>query len=171
MDRRKISIEKHKSFFDTLNSDELNLELAANIENMLNLREIIKMKARQTFDERREKNKIFTFYKAHQSLEDNPKTIYVVSLVLWMLLYRTNMVSKVSLVFLVFGLNFYFNLRRQHYCKIQGEYKDYKRLNDNYHQIVKLKRKSMNVENLIERMFTAKFDKVDSQIVKYEYLF
>ena len=51
MDRRKISIEKNKSFLETLNSDDLNLELAANIENMLNLRELIKMKARQVYQE------------------------------------------------------------------------------------------------------------------------
>ncbi len=174
MDRRKISIEKNKSFLETLNSDDLNLELAANIENMLNLRELIKMKARQVYQERREKSKIFTFHKSHQSLDDNPRSIYVISLTVWFLMYRVNAVSKLSLLFLIFGLNFYYNLKRQYYCKIQKEYKDYKRLNENYHQILKLKRKSMNLENLLKKTLGAdyvKFNENGEKYLKYEYLY
>lgn len=174
MDRRKISIEKNKSFYESLNSDDLNLELAGNIENMLNLRELIKMKARQEYQERREKSRIFTFHKAHQSLDDNPRAIYVISLTLWFLLYRVNAVSKLSLMFLIFGLNFYYNMKRQYYCKIQKEYKDYKRLNDNYHQILKLKRKSINMENFLMRTLGAdytKYAKNGEKLLKYEYLY
>jgi hypothetical protein len=174
MDRRKISIEKNKSFYETLNSDELNLELAANIENMLNLREIIKMKAREDYQQIRERKKIFTFHKSHQSLDDNPRSIYVISLTLWFLLYRVNAVSKLSLLFMIFGLNFYYNLKRQYYCKIQKEYKDYKRLNDNYHQILKLKRKSMTMENFLLRIFGTNFtksSKLGEKYLKYEYLY
>jgi hypothetical protein len=174
MDRRKISVEKNKSFYESLNTDELNLELAANLEHMLNLREIIKMKARQDYLERREKSKIFTFHKSHQSLDDNPRAIYVISLTLWFLLYRVNAVSKLSLLFMIFGLNFYYNLKRQYYCKIQKEYKDYKRLNDNYHQIIRLKRKSMNTENFLYRILGAQYtnsSKLNDKYLKYEYLF
>jgi hypothetical protein len=174
MDRRKIKVEKDRSFFEALNSDELNLELADNIESLFNLREIIKMKARQTFDENREKSRIFTFFKSHQSLEDNPKTIYVFSITLWALFYRVGAVSKVSLLFVIFGLNLWYNIKRQYYCKIQKEYTDYKRLNDNYHQIVKLKKKAMSMERFLERTMGADYNKyldIPNHYLKYEYLY
>jgi hypothetical protein len=58
MDRRKIQIEKENTIYETLNSEELNLELAQNIEHLFELKEIIKYKANQTFIETAEKNNL-----------------------------------------------------------------------------------------------------------------
>ena len=58
MDRRKILIEKENTIYETLNSDDLNLELAQNIEHIFELKEIIKYKANQTFIESTDNTKI-----------------------------------------------------------------------------------------------------------------
>jgi hypothetical protein len=88
MDRRKILIEKENTIFDTLNSEEINLELAQNIENLAELREIIKFKANQSFMENTEKSKSFTIFSRTSTLEDKPRSWYIVSFVLWFMLYR-----------------------------------------------------------------------------------
>lgn len=174
MDRRKIVVEKGKTFYESLNSDELNLEIANNLENLLDLREIIKMKARQTYDERKESGKTFTFFKSADNLESNPKYAYIFSLVSWWILFKAQKVSKVSLLFVLFGISIYYNLKRQNYCKLQKEYEDYKKLNDVYHQIVRLKKKSITLETFIYKTMHVDYSKFEKEnkfnFVKYEYL-
>ena len=88
MDRRKILIEKENTIYDTLNSEDLNLELAQNIEHLFALKEIIKYKANQTFMETTEKNKSITIFSRTVSLEDKPRSWYIISFFLWFFLYR-----------------------------------------------------------------------------------
>lgn len=57
MDRRKILREQQNSLYEALNSEELNLELANNIENLLNLKDIILTGAYQSYHETAEKRK------------------------------------------------------------------------------------------------------------------
>lgn len=88
MDRRKILVEQENTIFDTLNCDEINLELAQNIENLYELREIIKFKANQSFMENSEKSKSFTIFSRTATLEDKPRSWYIISFVVWFMCYR-----------------------------------------------------------------------------------
>lgn len=88
MDRRKILIEKDNTIYDTLNSEDLNLELAQNIEHLFELKEIIKYKANQTFMESSEKTKSFTIFSRTVTLEDKPRSWYIISFFLWFFMYR-----------------------------------------------------------------------------------
>ncbi len=96
MDRRKILEEKEKTIYETLNSDDLNLELAQNIEHLLELKEIIKFKANQSFVETNEKNKSFTIFSRTISLEDKPRSWYIISFFVWWFLYKRK--GKIKLV-------------------------------------------------------------------------
>ena len=49
MDRRKIIQEKEITLRHNLNSEEINIELASKIEEMMNLKEIIKAKAASNY--------------------------------------------------------------------------------------------------------------------------
>ena len=75
------------------------------------MREIIKMKARQTYDERKENGKVLTFMKSADSLESNPKFAYTISIVVWWILYKSRKVPKVSLLFVLFGISIFYNFR------------------------------------------------------------
>jgi hypothetical protein len=90
MDRRKIYIEQENTntIFDTLSSEDINLELAQNIENLFELREIIKFKANQSFMEKSEKSKSFTIFSSTATLEDRPRSWYLITFVLWFMAYR-----------------------------------------------------------------------------------
>ena len=175
MDKRKIIVEKGKSFYEYLNSDDLNLELANNVENLLTLREVIKMKARQTFEETKEKNRVFTFFQPAKSLDDSPKWVYIFSGVCWVILYKAGAVPKFSFLVLFLGLNFFYNWKRQKYCKIQKEYADYKKMNDLYHHIIYLKKKSMTLETFLNKTFKVDFNKFPNEeelkLIKFEYLY
>jgi hypothetical protein len=175
MDKRKIIVEKGNTFYDTLNSDDLNLEIANNLENIFSLREIIKMKARQMYLDNKETKRVITFFQPAKSLDDNPKYIYIFGAVGWVILFRAGLVPKYSLLFLFIGLNFFFNWKRQRYCKAQKEYEDFKKINDLYHHIVYLKKKSMTTEYFLSKAFKVDYnnflEKDKFNYVKYEYLY
>lgn len=95
MDRRKIYLEKEKTLYETLNTDELNLEIAKNIEIMLDLKEIIDVKAQQLYKESRERNKIFTFSRHSESLDDKPKLLYVIACFAWLMAYRRGCINYI----------------------------------------------------------------------------
>ncbi len=92
MDRRKIYIEQENTnsntIYDTLSSEDINLELAQNIENLFELREIIKFKANQSFMEKSEKTKAFTIFSSTSTLEDRPRSWYLITFVIWFMAYR-----------------------------------------------------------------------------------
>lgn len=175
MDRRKIEVEKGKVLYDALGSDELNLELANNLENLFELREVVKMKARQHFQEQQDKKRIFTFVKGADSLETTPKFAYTFTLVGWFILYQTKRVNKMSLLYALFSISIFYNMRRQKYCKLQKEYTEYEKLNKIYHQIVVLKKRSMTLETFLFKTFGVDFNKFPSnekfKYIKYEYLY
>lgn len=175
MDKRQILAEKGNTFYESLNSDDLNLELANNLENIFSLREVIKMKARHMYEENKESSRVLTFFQPAKSLEDNPKYIYIFAGVGWVILYKAGLVPKFSIIFIYIGLNFFFNWKRQRYCKIQKEYEDYKKINDLYHHIIYLRKKSMSVENILSRTFRVDYNKWVHEdpykYMRYEYLF
>jgi hypothetical protein len=175
MDKRKILAEKAQSFYDTLNSDELNLELAENIENINGLKEIIKLKARETFEQNKDKNRVFTFFQPARSIDDKPKYLYIIAGVGWLILYRMGVASKFSIVYVIVMLNLAFHWRRQKYCEMQTEFADYKKVNELYHHIINLKKKSYGMEAIISKTFHINFNdfahsnKFD--YIKFEYLY
>ena len=57
MDRRRLLDQKALKLTEILNSEELNFEIANNIENFINLRELIKIKARETYASELEKQR------------------------------------------------------------------------------------------------------------------
>jgi hypothetical protein len=175
MDKRKILAEKAQTFYNTLNSDELNLELAENLENIYGLREIIKLKARETFEEKKETNRILTFFQPAKSIDDKPKYVYIFAGVGWVVLYKMGIASKFSIVYVYVFLNLVFHWRRQKYCEQQKEFADYKKVNELYHHIINLKKKSYGMETIISRTFNINFNdfansnKLD--YIKFEYLY
>lgn len=98
MDRRKILIEKENTIYETLNSEDINLELAQNIEYLHELKEIIKYKANQSFVEANEKNKAFTIFSRTITLEDKPRSWYIISFFVWFFMYRRK--SKIFFLFI-----------------------------------------------------------------------
>ena len=98
MDRRKIYLDKQETFYDTMNAKELNLEIAKNIELVVDLKEIIKMKAFQTYEEKKENKKIFTLSTKNSNLDDRPKLLYIVSFLVWFIMYRNKILGKLSLI-------------------------------------------------------------------------
>lgn len=173
MDRRKIKIDTQSTIFDSLDSDEVNLELAQNIETMIELKDIIKSKAVQSFEEQANKDRILTFFKSQQHLEDNPRSVYVLGTVGWLLMYRIGAASKSSLLWFYFCISIYYNYKRQSYCKMQPEYPLYKHLNDNFRRVVELKKRSMGIELFIKRSLGVEYNKLDENLkfIKYENLF
>ena len=88
MDRRQLELGKDNYLFNALNSDDLNLELANNIEIMTELRELIKVKAVQSYSEQNENKRIFTMFSHQKHLEDNPRAIYILGFVVWFLAFK-----------------------------------------------------------------------------------
>lgn len=58
MDKRRIIKEKEKTLLRNLNSDEMNLELASKIDELHNLKEIIKVKSSQSYISDHEKARL-----------------------------------------------------------------------------------------------------------------
>ena len=175
MDRRKILIEKSQSFYDSLDSDELNLEMAENIENMSVLKEIIMVKAREEYREKRERNKILHFFQPANSIEVKPKAVYVFGSVAWYIAYKSGYVSKQSIFYFIVALNLIFYYKRDQMCVKQKEYENYKKMNELYHRIVKLKMKSFGFENILYKSFGIKLENFENvnklDYIKYEYLY
>jgi hypothetical protein len=173
MDRRKIYLENQQTFYESLNNRDLNLEIAKNIEHLTDMREVIRIKAIQTYEEARENRKIFTISTNKESLDDKPKLIYIIFLAGWYLLYRRGLVNKISFLWGLCGLSIVLNLRRQYYCKMQKEYEDYVKLNENLKKVITMKKKSFTSEILLNKLFGIKYTglKDDLKIIKYEYLF
>jgi|LauGreDrversion4_2_1035121.scaffolds.fasta_scaffold1045634_1 hypothetical protein len=57
MDRRKLLDNKALKLNDILQSEDLNLEIANNIENILELKSVIRMKATENYARELEKNR------------------------------------------------------------------------------------------------------------------
>jgi hypothetical protein len=174
MDKRKIVVEKGRTFYESLNSDELNLEIANNLENLFELRELVKLKARQSFDERKNQAKFLNFFKSAKSFESNPKYAYSIPVILWLIVYQVRGLPKVSFLFMIFGINIFYDLKRQNYCRLQEEFIEYKKLNDAYHQIIKLKKRSMKFDQFLYRTFGIDYylfpDENKLKYIKFEYL-
>lgn len=158
MDRRKIYNETNKTIYDALNTDEINLEIANNLENMSDLKEIIKLKAMQTFEEKKAANRWFTIYKSHEGLEDNPRFVYVVGIAIWYIGKRNGFLSNLSLVYIILGVSIYCNMKRERYCTKQEEYSDFNRLNENLRRILKIKRNTMGYEAMINKRFGVEYN-------------
>ena len=58
------------------------------------LKEIIKFKANQSFMENSEKSKSFTIFSRTATLEDKPRSWYIVSFVLWFMAYRRRSIES-----------------------------------------------------------------------------
>jgi hypothetical protein len=110
MDRRKIYLDQQQTFYESLNNKDLNLEIAKNIELMVDLKEVIRMKAIQSYDEGRENSKVLTISHSHSSLDDKPKLIYILFFVSWFMLYRRQMVGKLSFLWGIVGLGIILNI-------------------------------------------------------------
>jgi hypothetical protein len=110
MDRRKICLDRQHTFYENLNNKELNLEIAKNIELITDLKEIIRVKAMQTYEDAREQRKIFTISSNKESLDDKPKMVYIFFLAGWFLLYRRGVVDKLSFLWGLTGLTIILNL-------------------------------------------------------------
>ena len=98
MDRRKIYLDKQETFYDTMNTNDLNLEIAKNIELIVDMKEIIKMKAFQSYEEKKENKKVLTLSTKNTSLDDRPKLLYIVSFLVWFIMYRNKTLGKLSLL-------------------------------------------------------------------------
>lgn len=175
MDRRKILLEKSQTFYDSLNSDELNLEIAKNLENIHELRELIMMKAREDFKKKQEQNNVFYFFKPANSIDFKPKSVYIFGFVAWYLAYKSGYLSQQSILYFIVGLNLLYYWKRQQLCISQKEYEDYKKINELYHHIVKLKMKSFKIENILNKSRGIKFEDFQNvnklEYIKFEYLY
>ncbi len=98
MDRRKLYVDKQETFYNTLNSKELNLEIAKNIELLVDMKDLLRVKAIQSYDENKQNSKVFTISTKNSSLEEHPKLLTIVSVLAWFMLYRRRMVGKLSLL-------------------------------------------------------------------------
>lgn len=88
MDRRQFEFQSDDTLYEALNTNELNLELANNIEIMTELRDVIKAKAVQSYEEQNENKRIFTIFSHQKHLEDNPRAVYVIGFVVWLLAFK-----------------------------------------------------------------------------------
>jgi hypothetical protein len=113
MDRRKIYLDNQQTFYNSLNNKDLNLEIAKNIELLVDLKDVIRVKAMQSYEEQKEGNKVFTISTHRSSLEDRPKLVYVLYIAVWWLCYRRQMVNKISFLWGLMGLSIFLNLSKK----------------------------------------------------------
>lgn len=115
MDIRKVLTSTEENFSSNLTKQELNLDIAQNIENMINLEDLIKTKANITYKQNLERNQFWTIFSTQQNLTDKPKTVLVVSLVGWVILWRKNIASKIHLVYVLFLVGIYANYSKDRF--------------------------------------------------------
>lgn len=158
MDKRKLIKQTEISIADQINTRMVNLEVANTIENMEDLKTIVQAKANQSYYQACEESKIFTHYTRHYSLEEKPKSLYLISVGLWIILYKKGAASRLSGVLLLCGLSFLTSLRNYIYIYLQDEYKDYKMACNSYMSIIKMKTGLLNNNDKLSILIGAKTD-------------
>ena len=158
MDKRKLIKQTEISIADQINTSMVNLEVANTIENMEDLKTIVQAKANQQYYQTKEASKFFTHYTRHYSLEEKPKTMYLLSVGVWLLLYKKGTASRLSGVLLLCGLSFITSMRNYFYISYQDEYKDYKTACSGYKNIIKMKNGLLNNNDKLSILVGAKLN-------------
>ncbi len=147
MDYRLNSKETNLLVKETLNSKSINLELANNIENIEELRELIKIGAAATYKQEYERRRIK--FGVPCEIDEFPKHIYLYTALFWWVAYIKMNFSKYTFFVSIFMIKFIWNLKRSNACKIQEGYKDYLNLQNSLRNIVEMKKKLMTRDEIL----------------------
>jgi hypothetical protein len=150
MDARLSTSDANKIVKESLNSKNLNLELANNIENIQEIKELIKIGAAATYKQEYEKRRIK--FGVPCEIDEFPKHIYLYTALVWWILFTKFSVSKYTFFLSIFAVKLIWNLRRLRSCVKQEEYQDFIKLQKSLYKVVEMKKKSLTTDEILKAL-------------------
>lgn len=158
MDIRTTTIEKKELVNESIDTRQMSLEIANNIETMKDLKDIIYSQAANEFRVNSEKNRFYSYGRNYE-IDDNPGYIYIMGLMMWGLVVNNRNLPISSFVVVFAIIHQVLNYRRELICRSQPDYKDFKKLEKSLDEIYNLRRKNTSFKekyNIYKTFFLGK---------------
>lgn len=161
MDKKAIILDKQESLKKSLNTKNLNLEIAQNIENTLELSKIIKSKANANFLEKVNKGYLSSILKKPNNIDGVYKLNFYIIMGLWYLLYRNGYAGLTTLFVVYMSYRIYKLHEKESYSKLTPEYKDYIKSNESLNEVIKMKINMYNTNDIYNIIIGSNKDNIN----------